>query len=66
MESTTSRGALESLGCFVHGDATDTQMTTRFVREAVSDIYRQSPSPGIGSRIRRSRFNRLGYLHSCM
>jgi hypothetical protein len=39
MESTTSSGALDGLGCFVHDDATDMETTTRFMRVGVPDIY---------------------------
>ena len=39
MESTTSGGALDSQGCFVHGDVTDMEKTTRFMRVGISDIW---------------------------
>jgi hypothetical protein len=33
MESAAGRSALDSLSCFVHGDAIDMESTSRFVRE---------------------------------
>jgi hypothetical protein len=41
MESATGRGALDSLSCFVHRDATDMEMASHFVcgKGDVPDIY---------------------------
>src|SRR6266404_4800087 len=51
MKSAADRGALDSLSCFVHGDAIDMETTSLFDcgKGDVPDIYR-SRSPGIGSR----------------
>jgi hypothetical protein len=41
MESAANRGALDSLSCFVHGDAIVMEKTSRFVcgKRDVSDLY---------------------------
>ena len=43
MESAAGRGALDSLSCFVHGDAIDMEMTSRFVcgKGDAPDLYRK-------------------------
>ena len=43
MESAADRRALDSLSCFVHGDAIDMEMTSRFDcgKGDVPDIYRK-------------------------
>jgi hypothetical protein len=42
MESAAGRGALDSLSCFVHGDAIDMEATSRFDRGKgdAPDLYR--------------------------
>ena len=41
MESAIGRGALDRLNCFVHGDAIDMEMTSRFagLKGDVPDLY---------------------------
>jgi hypothetical protein len=44
MEGAAGRGALDSLSCFVHGDAIDMGMTSRF------DCVKETPRTQIESR----------------
>jgi hypothetical protein len=51
MKSAASSGALDSLSCFVHGDAIDMEATSRFLcGKGDVPTYIQSRSLRIGSR----------------
>jgi hypothetical protein len=60
MESAT--GTLDSLSCFVHGDAATGMELTSRLREGVPNLYTK-PLTGIGSRERRGGES-IGYLLS--
>jgi hypothetical protein len=53
VERATSRGALDSLSYFVHGDATDMEMTSSLRKGAASEldisVLDTKPLTGIGS-----------------